>query len=154
MLTTARHRYLSPAKSIHSTPSHSISLKPNLILYSHLRLDLSSGLPLSCSDTKNQYVLGCSSPIVPHVPSLILCYCMHCKPPVFTVPEFRTGQLNGTLNLPTAELGAICNNLQKFKLAFPSRSAAANSAHVQYAQHTRWGCYPPSLAPHPPIAIQ
>jgi hypothetical protein len=44
VFTRAIHWYLSWARSIQSIPSHPVSLRPILILFTHLRLGLPSGL--------------------------------------------------------------------------------------------------------------
>jgi len=53
--TSARHPSLSWASSIQSMPPHPTSLRSILILFSHLRLGLPSGLFLSGFPTKNLY---------------------------------------------------------------------------------------------------
>jgi hypothetical protein len=52
MFTRARHWSLFWARWLQSTPSHTISLRSILILSSHLRLGLPSGLVPSCFPTK------------------------------------------------------------------------------------------------------
>ena len=53
--TSAHHLFLSWARSIQSTPPHPTSRRPILILSSHLRLGLPSGLFLSGFPTKIMY---------------------------------------------------------------------------------------------------
>jgi len=60
--TTARHLSLSWASSIQSIPLHTTSWRSILILFSHLRLGLPSGLFPSCFPTKTLY-----APLVSHV---------------------------------------------------------------------------------------
>ena len=55
VFTTARHLYLSWARSIQSMPSHPTSWRFILILSSYLRLDLPSGLFPSGFPTKTLY---------------------------------------------------------------------------------------------------
>jgi hypothetical protein len=59
--TRARHWSLSWARWIQFTPSHPISLRSILLLSSHLRLGLPSGLFLSCFPTKILYAFHTSS---------------------------------------------------------------------------------------------
>jgi hypothetical protein len=69
--TRTRHWSLSWARLFQPTPSHSISLTPLLILSSHLRLALPSGLTLTSIHTKILYVI-CTSHINLHLDNLII----------------------------------------------------------------------------------
>jgi len=62
MFTRSRHWSLSWAISIQSTPSYPISVRFSLILFSHLRLGLPSGLFTSSFSTKILYTA-----LIPHV---------------------------------------------------------------------------------------
>jgi len=59
MFTTARHWYLSWIRSTHSTPSHTVSPRFTLILFSHLRL----GLPSALFPSGFQSKILCTFPI-------------------------------------------------------------------------------------------
>jgi len=67
--TSARHLSLSSARSIQSMPAHPTSLRPILILSSHLRLGLTSGLFPSGFPTKTLYTPSLSL-IVLHAPPI------------------------------------------------------------------------------------
>jgi hypothetical protein len=66
---TARHFSLSWARSIQSTPSHHISIRPTLILFYHLRLGLQGALSLSDLTTKILQALLLSPHLI--IPDLI-----------------------------------------------------------------------------------
>jgi hypothetical protein len=71
--TSTRHLSLSWARSIQSIPSHPTSWRSNLILSTHLRLDVPSGLFPSSFPTKITYAL--SSPT----------YELHASPTTFSI---------------------------------------------------------------------